>query len=75
MAHIVELRTKKPGAKLTWVGFLYASTDFSPSVNFQCRLLKPPNQALSRTQFRHTKMLHTLVGMGNTVLAATSCLI
>ena len=29
----------------------------------------------SYTQLRHTKMLHTLVGMGSTVLAATSCLI
>ena len=38
MAQLVERSTEKPGAKLTRVRVPGAARDFSPRVNFQCRL-------------------------------------
>ena len=45
IAQLVECPTEKPGAILTQVRVPGATRDFSPSVNFQCRLtvsIQPP---------------------------------
>ena len=83
IAQLVECLTEKPGAILTWVRVPGAARDFSPRVNFQCRLsykvtvsvhlctrYKSPTQAATPLCGHDTKILHTLIEMGSTALTA-----
>ena len=89
MAQLAERPTEKPGAMMTRVRVPGAARDFSPRVNFQCRLsygartapvcnrmhrhlcARYNSQTLAAIPLcGHTKILHTLIGMGSAALAA-----
>ena len=63
IARLVESLTKKPGAILMRVRVPDAATDFSPRVNFQCRLLRCPYsprvQSHTSTSARTLKIRNT----------------
>ena len=73
---LVEHLTEKPCAVLTWVRIPIATWDFSPRVNFQCRLSYGHNGV--RTDLcvvpmplcGHRKILHALIEMSSAALAA-----
>ena len=90
---VIERPTEEQGAILMPVRVPAAARDFSPRVNFQCRLsygvrkvlcaiacinilhtVKIPSSGSHIPLFGHTKILHTLIGMGIALLLQLVCL-
>ena len=73
-ALLAERPIEKTGTILMWVQVPGAARDFCPKVNFQCRLsfsgTSPARTLAAMPLFGHTKIPHTLIGMGSTALVA-----